>query len=288
MRILNKLILLLFVGLVMSCQSGKIEKESNLISVSILPQKYFIERIAGDDFKVNILIPPGASPATYEPTPMQMKDVAKSSYYFRIGHIPFENVWFDNLLQAAGDIKVVDLSKNIELVRGLAVKHGDHYHEGGIDPHVWSSPKTVKLILENMLQELVKMAPAKKAEYEKNYAKFLSELNELDKETELAFAKKEKKSFMIFHPALSYLARDYGLNQISVELDGKEPSPTHMKNLVEKANELGITQILVQKQFNMENAKAIAKEINGEVVQIDPLAEDWLTEMKRIVSILKD
>jgi zinc transport system substrate-binding protein len=287
MHLINKFILVLLVGIITSCQSGKIEKETNLISVSILPQKYFIERIAGNDFKVNVLIPPGASPATYEPTPMQMKDVAKSIAYFRIGHIPFETVWLNNLVKGAGEIKVVDLSKGIELIKGIE-KHGDHIHEGGIDPHIWSSLKSVKIISENLFQELVKLAPEKKEVYEKNYREFLSELDELDQSAEAALIHKKGMSFMIFHPALTYLARDYGLNQISVELDGKEPSPTHMKSLIEEARRLEIKQVFVQKQFNVENAKAIVAEIDGEVVLIDPLTEDWLNEMKRIINILKD
>ncbi len=287
MHTMNKIILLLFVIAIFSCQSGKIEKEDNLLSVSILPQKYFIERIAGDDFKVNVLIPPGASPATYEPTPMQMTGVAKSVAYLRIGHIPFEHAWLSNLIEGAGEIEVVDLSKGIELVKGM-VKHGDHFHEGGIDPHVWSSPLSVEIIAKNTFETLVAYAPEKKNEYEKNYKAFLLELAELDQMALEAFKSKKGKSFMIFHPALSYLARDYGLNQISVELDGKEPSPTHMKNLVEEAKSKEIKQIFVQKQFNVENAKAIMAEIGGEVVQIDPLSEDWLVEMKRIINILKD
>ncbi|BAX80713.1 metal ABC transporter solute-binding protein, Zn/Mn family [Labilibaculum antarcticum] len=287
MHLINKFTLVLLVGIIISCQSGKIEKETNLISVSILPQKYFIERIAGDDFKVNVLIPPGASPATYEPTPMQMKDVAKSIAYFRIGHIPFETVWLNNLVEGAGEIKVVDLSKGIELIKGIE-KHGDHVHEGGIDPHIWSSLKSVKIISRNLFQELVKLAPNKKEVYEKNYRKFLSELDEMDQFAETSLSHKKGMSFMIFHPALTYLARDYGLHQISVELDGKEPSPAHMKHLVEEAKRLEIKQVFVQKQFNVENAKAIVFEINGEVVLIDPLTEDWLNEMKRIINILKD
>ena len=287
MHTINKLILLLFTMMVISCQLGKVEKEDNLLSVSILPQKYFIERIAGDDFKVNVLIPPGASPATYEPTPMQMTGVAKSVAYLRIGHIPFEHAWLSNLIEGAGKIDVLDLSKGIELVKGM-VKHGDHFHEGGIDPHVWSSPVSVKIIAKNTFEALITYAPEKKSEYEKNYKAFLLELEELNRMALDAFQAKQGKSFMIFHPALSYLARDYGLNQISVELDGKEPSPAHMKHLVEEAKSKEIKQIFVQKQFNVENAKAIMDEIGGEVIQIDPLSEDWLSEMKRIIDILKD
>ncbi|WP_372752733.1 metal ABC transporter solute-binding protein, Zn/Mn family [Labilibaculum sp.] len=287
MHIVNKFFLLLILGITMSCQIGKIEKESNLISVSILPEKYFVERIAGDDFKVNVLIPPGASPATYEPTPMQMRDVAKSTAYLKIGYIPFEKVWLNNLVEGAGDIKIFDLSEGIELIQGKE-KHGDHFHEGGIDPHIWSSLKSAKILSANLLQALISMAPDKKNLYEKNYQKFMSEIDSLNQSAESAFFKKKGMSFMIFHPALSYFARDYGLRQITVELEGKDPSPTHMKNLVEEAKERGIRKVFVQKEFNVENARVIVAEIKGEVVSIDPLSENWLSEMKRIIDILKD
>jgi zinc transport system substrate-binding protein len=287
MHLVNKFFLILSLGIFLSCQTGKIEKESNLISVSILPEKYFIERIAGDDFKVNVLIPPGASPATYEPIPTQMQKVAKSVAYFKIGYIPFEKVWLSNLVEGAGDIKIVDLSKGIKLIRGKE-EHGDHFHEGGIDPHIWSSLKSVKILSANLLQELILLAPDKKVLYEKNYQEFMSEIDLLDQSAEAVFQRKKGMSFMIFHPALSYLARDYGLKQISVELDGKDPSPTHMKDLVEQAKELGIRKVFVQKEFNAENARVIVAELGGELVSINPLSEDWLSEMKRIIDILKD
>ena len=287
MRIVNILILAVSIAL-FSCQPKKAVKKENLISVSILPQKYFVERIAGNDFEVNVLIPPGASPATYEPTPMQMKDIAQSVAYFRIGHIPFENVWLNNLIEGAGEIKVFDLSKGIELVRGPEVQHGDHFHEGGIDPHIWSSPKAVKTVAENLYKGLAELAPANKKKYEENLNKFIEELDQLDQIASESFLNAEYKAFMIFHPALSYLARDYGVEQIAIEMDGKEPSPAHMQHLVVEAQEHGVKMVLIQKQFNKENAEAIAKEIGAKVVQIDPLHEDWFAEMKRIITVISE
>ncbi|WP_321309717.1 metal ABC transporter solute-binding protein, Zn/Mn family [Marinifilum fragile] len=287
MRFVNILILSVLIFGIYSCQPKQAKKTENQISVSILPQKYFVERIAGNDFQVNILIPPGGSPATYEPTPMQMEQVAKSVAYFKIGHIPFENTWMNNMIEAAGDIKVYNLSKGIELVRGPEVQHGDHFHEGGIDPHTWSSPKAVIQIVQNLYEGLVELAPEKEEIYKKNLNQFLSELEMLDQESEEVFAGAKHKSFMIFHPALTYLARDYGLNQIPIELHGKEPSPAHMQNLIGEAEKHDIKVVFIQKQFNKENAEAIAKEINAKVIQIDPLNEDWMAEMKSIVNHLK-
>lgn len=281
-------LLIATVAIITACQSTKVEKNSKLISVSILPQRYFIERIAGKDFEVNVLIPPGASPETYEPTPIQMKQVAKSIAYFKIGHIPFEKTWLNNLVQEAGDIKISDLSQGIELLQAEEEQHGDHFHEGGVDPHIWSSLKSVKIITRNLFDELILLAPEKKSIYENNYKHFLSEIEALDQASEIEFSNLKNKSFMIFHPALSYLARDYGLRQISIESDGKEPSPAHMQHLISQAKEDGIKIIFVQKQFNIENAKTVAKEIGAEVIQIDPLNEDWLTEIKQIINYLQN
>jgi zinc transport system substrate-binding protein len=287
MKLQNVIIAFALVFGILSCQSKQIKKNENQISVSILPQKYFVEQIAGNDFQVNVLIPPGGSPATYEPTPMQMEAVTKSVAYFKIGHIPFENTWMDNIIKAAGDIKVFNLSREIELVRGEEIQHGDHFHEGGIDPHTWSSPKAVIQIAKNLYQDLIVLAPEKQEVYKNNLDQFLAELDTLDKQTEEIFANAKHTSFMIFHPALTYLARDYGLNQISIEMHGKEPSPAHMQHLIGEAETNQIKIVFIQKQFNKENAMAIAHEIGAEVIQIDPLNEDWLTEMKSIINHLK-
>jgi len=270
-----------------SCKSKQNKVDNKLISVSILPQKYFIERIAGDDFKVNVLIPPGASPASYEPTPKQMQDMSKSSLYLRIGHIPFEKAWLSKLFEGNSEIKSFDLSEGIELIRGPETRHGDHVHEGGIDPHIWSSPKTAMQLVANTFKVLVQLAPEKEQLYTANYLKLMSEINIMDKGSETIFSQMPSKAFMIYHPALSYIARDYGLTQISIEADGKAPSPAHMKNIIKLAKTNDIKVIFLQKQFNTENAKTIAKEINAELIQIDPLSEDWLTEMNRIMGYLK-
>ncbi len=289
---MNKIIFtLLFISTIIgfqSCKPNKSQVDDKLISVSILPQKYFIERITGNDFKVNVLIPPGASPASYEPTPKQMKDMSKSVAYLRIGHIPFEKAWLNKLLEGNEHIKNFDMSEGIELIKGEEVRHGDHFHEGGIDPHIWSSPKTTKQVVINTFKALVKLAPEKEQEYTNNYLKLMSDINVIDKGAEAIFEQMPNKAFMIYHPALSYIARDYGFTQISIEHDGKTPSPAHMKNMLELAKKHNIKTVFLQKQFNTENAKVIAKEINAELIQIDPLSEDWLVEMNRIITYLKN
>ncbi len=287
MRTLNLFATTLILGVMLSCQFQNKRKQAQQISVSILPQKYFVERIAGKDFNINVLIPPGGSPATYEPTALQMQQLAKSQAYFKIGHIPFEQTWINKMLKIAGNIEVYDLSENIELIKGAEIQHGDHFHEGGIDPHVWSSPKTAVQIAKNLYEALIALAPKKEKKYKQNLDQFLLELEHLNKETEASFSKLTKKSFMIFHPALSYLSRDYGLNQIPIEIHGKEPSPAHLKKLIEEAKKHDVKIVFIQKQFDKENAKLLAKEINAELIQINPLNENWLSEMKSIIGHLK-
>lgn len=284
----NILLLCLSISLgFQSCKSKQNTIDTKLISVSILPQKYFIERIAGKDFTVNVLIPPGANPASYEPSPRQMQEMSKSALYLKIGHIPFEKIWLEKLFKGNSQIKSIDLSEGIELIRDPESRHGNHVHEGGIDPHIWSSPKTAKQLVANTYKVLIQLAPEKKQLYTSNYMKLMSEINIMDKGSETIFSQMPSKAFMIYHPALSYIARDYGLTQISIEQDGKTPSPAHMKNIIEQAKTHKIKVIFLQKQFNTENAMTIAKEINAELIQIDPLSEDWLTEMNRIMGYLK-
>lgn len=288
MKNITTLVILVFsLFLFSGCSHSKRDTDKKIVSVSILPQKYFVQRIAGDDFEVNVLIPPGGSPATYEPTPRQMKDVAHSLVYFRIGHIPFEKGWLKKLTAGAENLKVVDLSEGVELMRGKPIKHGDHVHEGGVDPHIWTSPRVVKHMTKSIFSELVKLNPEKRVFYEKNFRLFNTDLEKLDSLASHSFSKVRNRSFMIYHPAMSYFARDYGLTQVPIELEGKDPSPSHLKSVISLARELGIHVVFVQKQFSTENAMAVAREIDGKVQTIDPLNEDWLTEMHRIVDVLK-
>lgn len=281
----NIILLNLMILSIWGCSPNAKQNGKKVISVSILPQKYFVERIAGDDFDVNVLIPPGASPATYEPTPRQMKEFSRSVIYFRVGHIPFEEAWLEKLTSGANDIKVVDLSQGFELLRGPSYVHGNHVHQGGVDPHIWTSPSAVRHMTGGILKELIAESPQKKNLYEKNYKLFLNDISVLDHMAHKAFSGVKNRCFMIYHPAMSYFARDYDLTQIPIELEGKDPSPMHMKQVISQAQQMGIRVIFVQKQFSDENARAVAREIDGQVQSIDPLSEDWLKEMHRIVSV---
>ncbi len=267
-------------------QNQKINKQS--VTVSVLPQKYFIERIVGDNLSINVMIPPGASPVTYEPTPKQMKELSASNLYIRIGHIEFEKSWMKKIRDINPEMLVVDQSVVANLIEPENSHQNEHEHEGhhhhGVDPHIWTSPKEVKKQVDFLYQYLIKTYPEFDPDFTKNYNSFIREIDSLDsyiiKQLKLCRGNK----FMIFHPALSYFARDYGLVQISIEIDGKEPTSANIHEIIEVAKKEEIKVIFVQKQFSTHNAEVIAEEINGRVVQIDPLSYNWPESIKMIAN----
>ena len=181
MRLIGIFNFLVMALLFCSCQSVQKQKnsEAGLVTVSILPQKTFVEKIAGDDFRVNVLIPRGSSPATYSLLPSQLKDIAGSLIWFRMGHIGFEHAWTGRILEASRDMKVVNLSEGLDLIAGETEQHGDHIHLHGIDPHVWLSPVLVKEMAGKIMNELVLLKPERSGDYKANYLKFVKEIEVL-------------------------------------------------------------------------------------------------------------
>lgn len=283
---LNKLVILLVVVLSSCSTLTKDEENIDNIMVSVLPQKYFVEQIAGDRFNISVMIPPGASPVTYEPTPKQMKELTKSFAYFRIGHIEFEKSWMNKLIDINPKMNVVDISTNADLIKPEVEHDHDHAHEGhhhhGVDPHIWTSPKEVKKQAEIIFNFLIKSKPDYKNEFLGNYEEFKQELDSLDTYLIKTLNPYKGRKFLIFHPALSYIARDYGLEQISIEIDGKEPTPANIQHIIDVAKEENIKIVFVQSQFSTHNAEVIANEINGRVVQIDPLDQNWIESTRYI------
>lgn len=283
--IMKKILLgLFFLLLLFSCADKKIDK--NQITVSILPQAYFVEKIAGDNFKINVMIPPGHSPAAYEPAPDQMRSLSKSIVYFRIGYIPFEKAHIKNLRAVNEKMLIVDTSEGVDLIKTEIEKKNHHAHSK-IDPHIWLSPKAVKIINRNIYETLLKIDPSNSNMYTKNYIKFIDEIHILDRKIEQNLIQVKGKKFIVFHPTWSYFARDYGLKQISIEIEGKAPSPFHIKKIIDIAKSENIRTIFVQKQFSTTNAIAIAKDINGNVIHLDPLDKNWIENMKKIALTFK-
>ena len=289
---MNKIILILIVSAVLfSCNSGKTKKEESgkkVITVSILPQKTFVEKIAGDDFEVNVLIPSGASPAAYTLLPSQLKEISRSVVWFRIGYIGFEYSWKEKIEQANTNMKVIDLSEGLDLITDEKEQHGDHIHMGGVDPHVWMSPILVKQMAKRIADVLTDLNPDKGADYKVNYLKFVKEIDQLNIQIKNALSEFEGEKIIVYHPSLSYYARDYGLVQYSLEPGGKETTPKHMANIVDIANKENIKIIYIQSEFDREHARVFAEEINGEVIQVWPLNPAWEDNLLEITNILVD
>jgi zinc transport system substrate-binding protein len=258
------------------------------VFVSILPQKYFVEQIGRDQVEVSVMAPPGADPHSYEPRPKQMVELAGAKIYFAVG-IEFETVWLDKIASANPGMRIVHIDegiKKIPMVSGHA--HGKHHHgedshdHGSADPHVWTSPPLVKIMAKNIQAALSEIDPAHENVYEANFKTFAAEIDAIDKEFKDLFSSNKKEvSFMVFHPAWGYFAKSYGLNQIPVEIEGKDPKPAQLQTLIEDARARGIKVIFVQPQFSSRNAETVAAAIGGQVVAADPLAYDWADNLRQ-------
>lgn len=280
-------ILILFI-IFTSC-SGKQRKDNAdkpLIAVTVEPLRYFTEAIAGDKFEVVSMVPKGSSPETYDPTPQQLIVLGKSLAYLRIGYIGFELTWMDKLQENAPKMKVFDTSQGIDFIHAEGHYHGDHFHEGGIEPHIWSSPKNSIIIANNILNALFELDAENKAYYIERFNSLSKEINETDAEINNILSRGADSVFMIYHPALSYFARDYGLKQIPIEKDGKEPSPAYLKELIDTSRKEKVNVIFVQPEFTLRNAELISKETNTKIISINPLDYNWHEEMIKIAKAL--
>lgn len=255
------------------------------VFVSVLPQKYIVEKIGGKLVDVSIMVPPGAGPATYEPKPQQMVRLAGAKIYFAVG-VPFEHVWLPKILEVNPKLYLLHTDSGVERIPMKTTgKKGGRGNWPSVtkDPHIWLSPPLVMLQARNVLQGLLEVDPANRAVFEDNYRKLIREVVDLDIELGAVFAQTEKgKEFMVFHPAWGYFAKAYGLKQIAVEIEGKEPKPAELQQLISYAKERQIRVVFVQPQFSGKSAQAIAKAIGGRTAVADPLAPDWAENLRRV------
>lgn len=279
------------------------------VFVSILPQKHFVQQIGKDLVDVKVMVQPGASPATYEPKPRQMADLAKTDIYFAVG-VPFENVWLNKIAAANPDMKVIHTDDGVQKRAMVAHQHeldghaeeqhesdhdhekGEHYEEvdhdkdhhggAGLDPHIWLSPPLVKVQGRTILNALSEADPAHRDSYEANFSAFTAQVDQLDAELKKIFSGKEGLQFMVFHPSWGYFAHAYGLEQVPIEIEGKNPKPAQLQKLIQHARENGIKVVFVQPQFSSKSAKLVAREIDGQVVFVNPLAENWVDNLRQV------
>ncbi len=298
--------ILIFTLFVVGCsQVSQEQKDEELdIIVSILPQKAFVEAVGGDLVNVKELIPPGGSPATYEPKPSDLALVEKADIYFRIGHIPFEKSHADKFVGLNPNMKVVDTSVNVQL-RHFG-EHEEHSHEheeneemhesheeeehdhAGVDPHIWLSPMQVKKQVDIIAQTLAQEDPANANTYNSNAEKFKNQLDALHTEIESQLGELKTDKLMVFHPAWGYFADEYGLEQIAIEQSGKEPTAQELQHIIEEAKEEEIKVIFVQSQFNKEIAESVAEEVGVVVVSINPLSEDYINNLRNVATTIAE
>jgi zinc transport system substrate-binding protein len=259
--------------------------------VSVLPLRDFVTRVAGRHAEVEVLVGPGQEPHSYEPTPKQVAAALEADLYFKVG-LPLEKRVLEKITAMNPKLKVIDLTQGIRL-RMLTEGeeehesggHGDAGHQhvvGEPDPHIWLSPKNARTLCASIGNGLRSADPAHAAEYDGNLKAFDAELARLDAKIEKALAPFKGKEFMVFHPAFGYFGDAYGLKQVPVEIEGKEPSAQQLAALVRLARERDIKIIFVQPQFSDKSARAVAQAIGGAVLAMDDLGPDYLKNMTDI------
>ena len=266
-------ILLLF----FSAQTLAIEKP--LVFVSVLPQTTIVKSIAGDLVRVEAMVGKGFNPATYQPSPRQIARLSGAALYVRAG-MPFEQSWLPRFIAVNSSMKVLDMRK------GLKLLPADDHHAGKDDPHIWTDPWLVKQHAQYLLGMLSKLFPAGKPRFEENYQQFAASLDKLDQELEAALGSARGNSFLVYHPAWSYFAHRYGLQQIAVEQGGKEPSPRTLAQLIEVARKAKIHTILVQPQHSSATAKVLADAIGAKLLEMDPLEPDFFSALRKLAAAL--
>ncbi|MFP4655179.1 MAG: metal ABC transporter solute-binding protein, Zn/Mn family [Methanohalobium sp.] len=251
------------------------DDENITVAVSILPQAEFVKQVGGEKVNTIVMIPPGASPATHEPTSGQLRDLSNALMYAKLGSgLPFENSWMGKIRSVNDDMLIVNSSD------GITIRNND--------PHVWTTPENSKIMVENIYKGLVQVDPENKSYYSQNKDEYMQELDELDSYINNTLSGYENRSIMVYHPTWEYFAQEYGLDMIPVELEGKEPTAKELKRFVDVAKKKNISVIYVQEHFSKSSAESIAKEINGEVVSVNPLAKDYVTNLRNVTNVFAE
>ena len=268
-----------------ACKGGRAEADDNTIYVTIAPLTEIISEITGGDFPVEVLVPAGASPETFEPTPKQFIALNRAQAVFSVGLLDFERALTSRIDDGS---KVVNLSRGIETIAGsCAHEHHGHRHVHGIDPHVWTSPRQLMTMAENAYEAIHVLWPDS-VKYESNYVAYAEKLRVLDAECADACARSERGCFVIFHPALTYYARDYGIEQIAIEHEGKEPAARQLGAIIERARQSGVRRVFYQSQFPRSTVETVASDIGAECAEIDPLAADVTDNIMRITRLITE
>lgn len=288
MKIKNLILTLIVSILVLGtlCLSGcsketqdVVTKEKPMVAVSIVPEETFVKAVCGDLANVVTLIPPGNSPENYEPTPEEMEKFSNASLYFSIG-VPTEKA---NILPNAGDVKVISLQDEV-----AAVYAERTFESGERDPHIWLSPKRVKVMVDVIAREMSMIDEANKDTYEKNAQAYIAQLDELDQEIKDALQGVISKKFIVYHPAFGYIADDYGLEMYALEEEGKEATAKHLQDMIDLAKAENIKVIFYQDEIDSSQSQAFAEEIGGKTIQLSPLAANYIDNLKNMAKTMAE
>jgi len=280
---MQRLLLPLTLLLLLSCSNTAVDDRPQL-AVSIEPLRYVVEAIGGDCFSVQTIMPRGASPETYAPTPRQMIELSHCKVIFRVGTLGFEQTTLPQMTADLRDVALIDLGTDISPLLDDA-----HKHEGGksIDPHVWMSTKNLQLLAQQTCQTLCQLDTLHAPEFKKNLQTFSMRMDSLDAKLQATLRDVHHRAFLIYHPALGYFARDYGLRQLAVERDGKDPSPAYMKRLLNLSRAEGIRVVFISTEHTGAAAKRLGEALSAKVVSINPLDYDVPAQLVLISQTLK-
>jgi zinc transport system substrate-binding protein len=293
-RLLIWIALFLTLILIAGCTATGQSSDGKMnVTVSIRPENYFVERIGGEHVTVNVMVGPGDSPHTYEPKPEQMAALSRSALYFAIG-VEFEGAWIDKFTSTNPQMKFVDLSEGIDKLPMASHQdepnenEADDHDEDEIDPHIWTSPEIAKTIARRIAEELSEIDVQNSDNYRSNLDELLGQIEHLQNEINEVLRDINNRKFLVFHPAWGYFAREFNLEEIAIEVGGTEPSASELSAIIKTALSENIRVVFAQPEFSTQIADYIASEINGEVVLITPLAENWLENMRKVAQTLRE
>ena len=268
--------------ILISC--GNSVQEKRMITVSILPQKFMLKKIVGDRFEISCMLNEGNNPEAYEPSMTHLMNIEHSVAYFCIGYIGFEDAIVGKAHVNNPNLKIFNTSKGVEVIRGTHFSPEGEHNEA--DPHLWTSVANAIKISQNMLAAVVELDPDNADEYTRNFNTFQSELDSLDSRIKSQLAGKQGSAFLVWHPSLSYFARDYGLRQVSLEYEGKEIPIDKLKQNIDAARESGAHVLFVQREFDSRQAETIGEELGVKMVKINPMNYNWETELENIANAI--
>lgn len=280
-RIHRLIFTLLAIAMLTACSQGDADRT---LTVSIEPQRYLLEQIAGDKWQVNTVLEKGADPENFDPPMSTMKKAMSSRLYFSMGTLPFEQALIDRMNEGGERVKTVDTSAGIRRLHGTHGSHGSHdghNHHSAEDPHVWTSVGNSRLMARNMLNALIELDPDNSDYYTANFNRLDARLDSIDREIRTLLDPCQDATFVVWHPSLSYFAADYGLNQVAMGMENKEVSPMQMKDNIDRARQLGARVMIVQPDFDQNRSAELARQIGATTLSVNLMSDSWIDDMLR-------